>query len=305
MLHFFPFVGFFNLFSVMLGFIGLIYARSYRNQYFLLKRNIAQAKNEALKEVKHLAKQTKQEGQQLKEQKKKEEISKHKQVNKTKEHIIKQKAENQSNQPKSQKKQDLQNEPNSHCEDGMKKLMNLDPDEGERRLVSVAESCTAGLVNNHMCESEGASAWYGGGLITYHLSTKHKFLGVRLNEAHKVNCVSPEVAEEMSKGVSKMFNTKWGIATTGYMDEYFEHAPVVYYSMYDSEADKAYHGEIKPKGSMDRKDFTIFSSQKVYNIAQKLLDLPETPWISPNDKDEQTRDKNNKQQQSIDAEKEQ
>lgn len=82
--------------------------------------------------------------------------------------------------------------------------------------VSVAESCTGGLIAKRLTDVPGSSAVFVGGAVTYQTHTKTAMLGVdpALIEQHGV--VSAEVACAMAQGAADAFDTDVAIATTGY-----------------------------------------------------------------------------------------
>ena len=83
------------------------------------------------------------------------------------------------------------------------------------KTLSVAESCTGGKIAENITAYEGASAYFKGGIVAYATESKIDILKVdpKLIAAHSV--VSSEVAEAMAQNVRKVFNSDYGIATTG------------------------------------------------------------------------------------------
>jgi len=81
--------------------------------------------------------------------------------------------------------------------------------------VSIAESCTGGLVCDRITDVPGSSDYFEGGMVNYSNESKAKHLGIRLDDIRKYGAVSPQVAEKMAQGVRKAFNTTFGLSTTG------------------------------------------------------------------------------------------
>jgi PncC family amidohydrolase len=81
--------------------------------------------------------------------------------------------------------------------------------------VSIAESCTGGLVNDRITDVPGSSDYFEGGIITYSNESKAKHLGIPLDYVKRYGAVSPQVARRMAQGVRKTFNTTFGLSTTG------------------------------------------------------------------------------------------
>ncbi len=84
--------------------------------------------------------------------------------------------------------------------------------------LAVAESLTAGHLQAQVASVSGSSAYFLGGVTTYSLDQKVKLLGVNRAHARTVNSVSQRVAVEMALGVTKLFGSDLGVATTGYAE---------------------------------------------------------------------------------------
>lgn len=81
--------------------------------------------------------------------------------------------------------------------------------------VSVAESCTGGLVTSYLTDVPGSSRYVRGGIVAYNSEAKEKILGVSPDILEKHGAVSPETAKEMANGVRRLMNTSFGLSTTG------------------------------------------------------------------------------------------
>lgn len=86
------------------------------------------------------------------------------------------------------------------------------------RTIAVAESASVGCLSKLLASESGASSFFQGGVIAYSLRQKVEILGVEEDHAQKYNCVSNQVAQEMAKGVRKLFKTDIGLSITGYAD---------------------------------------------------------------------------------------
>ena len=82
--------------------------------------------------------------------------------------------------------------------------------------VSVAESCTGGLMGKLFTDVSGASAVFSGGMITYTNNIKINKLGVSADTIDKYTEVSYECAAEMAVRAREYFETDIGISATGY-----------------------------------------------------------------------------------------
>ena len=83
------------------------------------------------------------------------------------------------------------------------------------KTLAVAESCTGGKIAEHITSYGGASAFFKGGVVAYATETKLKVLNVPSTLISKHSVVSSEVAEAMAQNVKAVFNSDYGIATTG------------------------------------------------------------------------------------------
>ncbi|MEO1022707.1 MAG: competence/damage-inducible protein A [Bacteroidota bacterium] len=81
--------------------------------------------------------------------------------------------------------------------------------------IATAESCTGGLVGDHLTNTAGSSAYVQGGIISYSNSVKVSQLGVTQHDLDSVGAVSKEVALHMAKGVAERLGADIGISTTG------------------------------------------------------------------------------------------
>ena len=81
--------------------------------------------------------------------------------------------------------------------------------------LSIAESCTGGLICDRITDVSGSSDYFDGGMITYSNESKAKHLGIPLDDIKKYGAASPQVAKKMAQGVRKAFGTNFGLSTTG------------------------------------------------------------------------------------------
>tara|TARA_Y100000996_G_scaffold329561_1_gene265687 strand:+ start:91 stop:558 length:468 start_codon:yes stop_codon:yes gene_type:complete len=81
--------------------------------------------------------------------------------------------------------------------------------------ISVAESCTGGLLANNLTKLSNSSKYFQMGLITYSNEAKIKILKVNKNIIKKYGAVSKECCEVMVKNLSKISKSKINISITG------------------------------------------------------------------------------------------
>ena len=81
--------------------------------------------------------------------------------------------------------------------------------------LSVAESCTGGLVSDRITNVSGSSDYFEGGIVSYSIEAKAEHLGIPLKYIERYGAVSPRVAKKMAEGVRQAFHTTYGLSTTG------------------------------------------------------------------------------------------
>tara|TARA_Y100000768_G_C23602932_1_gene506898 strand:- start:79 stop:543 length:465 start_codon:yes stop_codon:yes gene_type:complete len=81
--------------------------------------------------------------------------------------------------------------------------------------ISVAESCSGGLISNTIVKHSGVSKIFSLGLICYSNAAKVKYLNVSKKTLNKFGAVSSNVAEEMIDNLYKKEKTKITVSTTG------------------------------------------------------------------------------------------
>ncbi len=81
--------------------------------------------------------------------------------------------------------------------------------------LSVAESCTGGLIGERLTNVSGASEYFIEGVVTYHNRAKIKTLRVEENLITMHGAVSAEVAEAMAAGMRERVKTDYSISVTG------------------------------------------------------------------------------------------
>ena len=81
--------------------------------------------------------------------------------------------------------------------------------------LSIAESCTGGLICDRITDIPGSSGYFMGGMVTYSNESKTELLGIPEAYIKRFGAVSPQVARKMAQEVRKAFNTTFGLSTTG------------------------------------------------------------------------------------------
>ena len=85
----------------------------------------------------------------------------------------------------------------------------------KKLTISVAESCTGGLLAHNLTKLANSSKYFQMGLITYSNQAKINILKVNKNIIKKYGAVSDECCETMVKNLSKISKSKINISITG------------------------------------------------------------------------------------------
>ena len=115
--------------------------------------------------------------------------------------------------------------------------------------LSVAESCTGGMVGSQLTSIPGSSGFFLGGAVTYSNLSKENVLRVSHSTLERFGAVSKETALEMAGGVMNLFNSNISAAVTGI-------------------AGPGGGTELKPVGLV----FTSVSNGKISDVRKHLFD---------------------------------
>lgn len=81
--------------------------------------------------------------------------------------------------------------------------------------LSVAESCTGGMISHMVTSVPGSSAYYLGSVTSYATEVKRNVLGVPKEIISEYSVVSSECAAAMAEGVRRLTGSDYAVATTG------------------------------------------------------------------------------------------
>ena len=82
-------------------------------------------------------------------------------------------------------------------------------------MLSVAESCTGGLVGHRLTSVAGSSAYFERGVVVYSNRAKQELLGVPEEMLRTHGAVSAPTAEAMARGIQAASGSRCGLAITG------------------------------------------------------------------------------------------
>jgi len=81
--------------------------------------------------------------------------------------------------------------------------------------LSVAESCTGGLLSHYLTYLPGSSNFFTAGIVSYSESAKINILGVSPETIARYGVVSGRTAEEMAERIRLITGSDYSISTTG------------------------------------------------------------------------------------------
>ena len=81
--------------------------------------------------------------------------------------------------------------------------------------LSLAESCTGGMIGCMITSVSGASSFFMGSAVTYSNESKERILGVSHDSLVKYGAVSETVAKEMAEGSLKVYGSDIAASVTG------------------------------------------------------------------------------------------
>ena len=84
-----------------------------------------------------------------------------------------------------------------------------------RKTLSIAESCSGGLLAHRLTNIPGSSKFFKLGVIAYSYESKRKILKIPAPLLKKYGAVSAQVVQLLAKHVRSVQNTDFGIGITG------------------------------------------------------------------------------------------
>jgi len=84
----------------------------------------------------------------------------------------------------------------------------------KKLTLSLAESCTGGLIGHRLTNVPGSSEYFMGGIVSYAYQAKVNLLGVSWETLKRYGAVSAETVREMALGARRVFNTDIGLSVS-------------------------------------------------------------------------------------------
>ncbi|MBV8674366.1 MAG: competence/damage-inducible protein A [Acidobacteriaceae bacterium] len=139
--------------------------------------------------------------------------------------------------------------------------------------LSVAESCTGGLIAERLTRISGSSRSFAGGAVVYSNELKVEFAGVDPKVIERHGAVSREVAAALSQGIRERCHTTFGVGVTGIAGPSggTEEKPVglVYLSVSDRDETEVIERRLGGLGDRDR--IRHYASQTALDMVRRRL----------------------------------
>ncbi|MEB2785942.1 competence/damage-inducible protein A [Algoriphagus persicinus] len=84
-----------------------------------------------------------------------------------------------------------------------------------KKTVALAESCTGGYISHLITSISGSSSYFQGAVVPYHNQFKNEIIQVKNDTLLAFGAVSEEAVKEMSTGVRELFQSDFGLASSG------------------------------------------------------------------------------------------
>jgi nicotinamide-nucleotide amidase len=139
-----------------------------------------------------------------------------------------------------------------------------------RATVSVAESCTGGMLGERFTQTPGSSDYFEGGFITYSNRLKVELLGVPPEIIDEFGAVSHQTAEAMASGARRRTGSTYAVAITGVAGPTGSEAkPVgtVYVAVADADGAHVVHRRFLG----DRTRIRVFTTQMAMDTLRRRL----------------------------------
>jgi len=140
-----------------------------------------------------------------------------------------------------------------------------------KSTVSVAESCTGGMLGERFTSVAGSSDYFAGGFITYTNALKMELLGVTAETLQEFGAVSRPIAEAMASGARRRTGSTYALSITGVAgpDGGSEQAPTG--TMYVGIADAAGTHAVHRQFIGDRQRVRTFVCQMALDVLRRRM----------------------------------
>ncbi|MFI3301458.1 MAG: CinA family protein [Candidatus Gastranaerophilales bacterium] len=137
--------------------------------------------------------------------------------------------------------------------------------------ISVAESCTGGLISSRLTDVEGSSAFVKANFVSYSNQAKIDLLGVSSKILDKYGAVSFECAYEMAKGLVEKTQCDVALVTTGIASaiKNSTEAGLIFIAVFYK--DKIIVEKLELNRYFNRKNMKFMFSEQALRLVDKLL----------------------------------
>ena len=136
--------------------------------------------------------------------------------------------------------------------------------------ISMAESCTGGLLAACIVSVPDASKVFNQSFITYTEEAKMKYAHVKKETIDKYSVVSEEVAIEMARGVKLESNSNVGIGITGYAGPTGDNVGLVCFGLVINDQEYAYETWFKGSRNEIRAEACEFIVRKTIEKLKEI-----------------------------------
>ena len=140
-----------------------------------------------------------------------------------------------------------------------------------KKTLSLAESCTGGLIQNRITNVSGSSRYFLGGIVSYSNKLKTSLLKVSKKEIKKYGAVSKEVALSMAEGVRKITSSDIALGITGIAGPLGSTKKKPIGLVYISLVDKKFKIVKEYRFVGSREDIKLLSSNAALNLLRAFL----------------------------------
>ena len=136
--------------------------------------------------------------------------------------------------------------------------------------ISMAESCTGGLLAACIVSVPDASKVFNQSFVTYTEEAKMKYAHVKKETIDKYSVVSEEVAIEMARGVKLESNSNVGIGITGYAGPTGDNVGLVCFGLVINNQEYAYETWFKGSRNEIRAEACEFIVRKTIEKLKEI-----------------------------------
>lgn len=135
--------------------------------------------------------------------------------------------------------------------------------------ISVAESCTGGLLASHLTDIIGSGQYFMGGVIAYNRIVKTELLNVPEN----IEVVSPKTVVAMNAGLKDLITSDIQVSVTGYIGTNYDKPDLsntIYYGIFYNYIDTIFTINL-PENCPTRLDAKLTIVSNIINNIYRII----------------------------------